>query len=348
MYYRTLFIVLISSLAAWAASSNSCGPASEIRSELQKAAAAPITDPTDFDRNVAPFLTLRERYPNDLFVHERYQDAVGQHGIEGHMRALAQEYQTLAEQHPGDLVYRYLNARSLLGRSTPSTIQGMNDIIAANPKFAPAHRTLAEIYGSEAFRDARKEKVERGKLLALCPGATLVKRPDPLPDQSPLIDRAERLFNMNSIDLEPIVAMALQGIRDDEWRLQRIRPFDWYNTYYKRQSQREIQARYWRVWSLQVRCYRKMGQSKKADDLLALMDQRANLLRKDKDTDHAYWDALAILATLYAEANQQKQATDKLKEMEQLLAEHPDPARAAALDILRKQVWVLVCNPKCA
>jgi len=347
MYYRALFIVVLtSSVAAWCASSNSCGPASEIQGGLQKAAAAPITDPTDFDHNVAPFLALRGRYPNDLFVHEHYQDAVSQHGIEGHLRALAEEYQALAEQHPGDLMYRYLNARSMLGRSTPSTIQAMNDIIAANPNFAPAHRTLAEIYGSETFRDARKEKTEREKLLALCPGATLVKRPDPLPNQSPLIDRAERLFNMNSIDLDPIVAMALQGIRDDEWRLQRIRPFDWYNTYYKRQSQRELQARYWRVWTLQVRCYRKKGDSKKADDLLASMEQRANSLHKD--TDRAYWDELAILATLYAEGSQQKQATDKLKEMEQLLAQHPDPGRAAALETLRKQVWVLVCNPKCA
>jgi hypothetical protein len=31
---------------------------------------------------------LREKYPGNLFVHERYQDAVHEHGIEGHLAAL--------------------------------------------------------------------------------------------------------------------------------------------------------------------------------------------------------------------------------------------------------------------
>ena len=73
--------------------------------------------------------------------------------------------------------------------------------------------------------------------------------------------------------------MALEGLRADEWRLQRIRPVDWYSVEYKRQSQRELRAEYWRVWSLQVRCYRKANRLKEAADLLGVMEQRATLLR---------------------------------------------------------------------
>ena len=58
--------------------------------------------------------------------------------------------------------------------------------------------------------------------------------------------------------------MAEQGIRDDEWRLQRIRPFDWYTVDYKRQTQRELQAKYWRLWSIEVRCYRRAGRPGKS------------------------------------------------------------------------------------
>ena len=90
-----------------------------------------------------------------------------------------------------------------------------------------------------------------------------------LPDPSPLVDQAERLLAENG-DPDHIVAMAQQGIRDDEWRLQRIRPFDWYSVDYKRQSQRELQAKYWRFWSLQVRCERRAGRPEKASGLLAL------------------------------------------------------------------------------
>ena len=100
-----------------------------------------------------------------------------------------------------------------------------------------------------------------------------------MPDPSPLIDQAESLLAQNG-DPDRIVAMAEQGIRDDEWRLQRIRPFDWYSVDYKRQAQRELQAKYWRLWSIEVRCQRRAGRREKAAELLAKMDQRAASLHK--------------------------------------------------------------------
>jgi len=298
MFVRLALFALLSFAAAWAGQPAPCEPAEEIRAELEKAAALPVADPTAFEQNVAPFQTLRQRYRNDLFVHERYQDAAQQYGIEGHLRQLAQDYQSLTLEHSGDLTYRYLFTRSMIGRSTVSAIQQMNEILAEHPEFAPAHRALAEIYGSETFHDAQKEKIEREKLLTLCPRAVIQRRPAPLPQPSPLVERAEQMLAQNA-DPDAAATMALAGLRADEWRLQRIRPFDWYSVEYKRQSQRELQARYWRVWSLQVRCYRQAGQPEKAAELLGIMKQRATLLRSRSDP--GYSDALAILARLHGE-----------------------------------------------
>ena len=159
---------------------------------------------------------------------------------------------------------------------------------------------LAEIYASEAFRDSAKEQIEQEKFLSACPGSRLTRRPAPLPDSSPLIERAEQLLAQNG-DPDTTAAMALEGLRADEWRLQRIRPHDWYSVEFKRRSQRELQAEYWKAWSLQVRCYRKAHKEEKAAELLALMDRRVNLLPR---SDPNYPEALAILARLHAEDGQ--------------------------------------------
>jgi hypothetical protein len=333
MRFWLVLFVLSSALAAQAGQGGDCEPAPAIRDELQTAAAVAITDPTAFDPNVAPFRALRQRHPANLFVHERYQDAVQQYGIEGHLRVLAQDYQALAAEHPDDVMYSYLAARALLGRSTPAAVANIAEILADHANFAPAHRMLAEIYGSEAFHDAEKVKTEREKFLALCPGSALTVRPAPLPARSPLIAQAEQLLADHG-DSARIVAMATQGIRDDEWRLQRVRPFDWYSVEFKRQVQQELQLEYWRVWSIQVRCDRQAGQPEKAGELLDVMEQRAGRL-SDRSAS-IYWEAQATLASLYIEGNQVPRATAKLAALSQFLSQHPDPERTARLEDLKK------------
>ena len=326
-------LVFLGSLQAQTIPAAACEPAPAIRAELERANAA--ASGRDFDRNVAPFLALRQRHPNDLVVHERYQDAVQRYGIEGHLRKLTEDYQVLSLQHPDKLMYSYLYARSLIGRNTASAIEQMMAIVADHPEFPPAHGSLAEICFSAAFHDQEKQKAELAHFLVLCPGSALQLRPVALPDPSPLVDQAERLLGENG-DPDRIVALAQQGIRDDEWRLQRIRPFDWYSVDYKRQSQRDLQTKYWRVWSLQVRCERRAGRRGKSSQLLALMEQRAALLQND--TGPAYWDALAILVRLYEEGNQTQSAAEKLDSMQQFLTRHPDPQRTAQLQDLRTLV----------
>lgn len=327
-----LGLLLLASAPSPAVAAAVCELSPEIHAEMGKTVPA-AASPSDFDRNVAPALQLRQRYPNDLLVHEMYQDAVQRYGIEGHLWKLVEEYQVLSMQHSDEMMYSYLYARSLIGRNTPSAVRQIDEILAQHPDFAPGHRSLAEIYASEAFRNDEKEKVERTRFLGLCPGSALQQRPGPLPDPSPLIDQGERLLAGNG-DPAQAVDMARQGVRDDEWRLQRIRPFDWYSVAYKRQAQSELQAKYWRAWSIEVRCDRRLGQPEKAAELLAQMEQRAAALQRNADP--VYWDALAVLARLYGEGNQAEAATHKLDSMQQILSEHPDPQRAAQLEELRK------------
>lgn len=327
-------LALLASVSAQGAASSVCQPSPAIRAELTQAARV-VADPSDFDKYIAPLLALRKRYPNDLIVHESYQGAVQQHGIEGHLRKLTEDYQVLAMQHPDDLMYSYLYARSLIGRNTPSAIQQINQLLEQHPDFAPAHGSLAEIYSSAAFRDAEKEKVEQERYAQLCPGLALQQRPGPLPEPTPSVDQAERVLAGGG-DPEQVVAMARQGIRDDEWRLQRIRPFDWYSVDYKRQAQRDLQVKYWKMWSIEVRCDRRAGHTDKAVTLLAAMDQRAASLAREGDP--IYWNALAILAHLYEEGDQKASAIQKLDSMQQILVEHPDPQRSAQLADLRKQL----------
>jgi hypothetical protein len=241
-------------------------------------------------------------------------------------------------QHPDETMYSYLYARSLMGRNTSAAAQQMTEIVADHPDFAPAHGSLAEIYASVLFHDESKEKAERERFLALCPGpggqrSALQQRPAGLPEPSVLVDQAESLLTQYADPIR-VAAIAEQGVRDDEWRLQRIRPFDWYTVDYKRQAQRDLQAKYWRMWSIEVRCYRRAGQPEKAAELLAVMEQRAVSLHSG--TDPIYWDALATLIRLYEEGKQKDLATQKLNSMQEFLAMHPDPRHSAQLEDLRK------------
>jgi tetratricopeptide (TPR) repeat protein len=313
-----------------------CGPEPAVRAQLEKAAAAPIGDVKDFDRNIAPFLELRKSNPENLFVHERYQDAVRQHGIEGHLKAMAEEYQDLMIRHPGELTYLYLSARALIGRTTPAAIQSLNEIVTDNPNFAPAHRALAEIYALPRFRDAEKENEERKKLMSLCPGTVLAQGPGTLLAPSPLLDQAERLLQ-NGGGPDRAMEMAAQALRDDEWRLQRIRPFDWYTVEFKRESERQVRVEYVRQWALQVRAYRQKNQPEQAAELLAKMERSTQAISRDP-LGPAYWNSLLTLARLYAEANQPQDADAKLEQMKQFLAAHPDQARTAQLEQLRKAI----------
>jgi len=326
--------VLLATLAtspAHGVSPATCEASPEIRTEIAGAIVV-APDPSEFEKHVAPLRTLRQRHPQDVIAHELYQDAVQNHGIEGHLRQLTEEYQVLSMQHPDELMYDYLYARSLIGRNTREAIRQINQLLAQHPEFAPAHRSLEAIYDSAAFRDVEKEKAEQARFRQLCPGSALQHLPAPLPDPSPLVDQAEAQLAGHG-EPERILAMAQQGIRDDEWRLQRIRPFDWYTVEFKRQSQVELREKYWKMWSVEVRCDRLEGRQDKAAEVLSAMDQRADLLARHSDP--LYWNVRTTLARLYEEGKRKDLAAKEFDSMEQFLSQHPDPQRRNQLQELR-------------
>ena len=292
-------------------------------------------DPADFEANVAPFRAIRQRHAQDLFAHERYQDAVRQHGIEGHLRTLVGDYQALQAENSGDWKYEYLLNRALVGRNTKAVMLAVEALSQRHPEFAPGHRLLAEIYSTEAFRDMEKKQVELHRLRELCPDATITEHLDAAPDASPLVDEAGRLVESDG-NPEQAIKLAEQGIRADEWRLQRIRPFDWYSVAFKRQQQIELQKEYWRAWETDVRCYRKTQQSEKADGLLKAMEERATFLNIEADS--VRWQALVTLARLYEEGKQPARATQKLQAMREILAKNPDVARMTQVEEIQQKL----------
>lgn len=339
---RCFQLLLVSSSILWCAEPGSfCQPAPELDLAFHNAAAASaaVTDPFAAMDRAAPFQAVRDRYPDDIFAHERFQDAIHDYGIEGHLRLLAKQYAELESKHAGDPMYRYLRLRATVGRNTIASIQGLNELLVEIPDFAAAHRTLAEIYATEAFRDPEKEQSEKQKYLALCPGGKFTKRPPPVPPVTPLLDQAERHFAAGE-DPDRIVDSTRQGLMELEWRSQRIRAFDWYSPEYKRRDARELRARYWQAWPLQVRCFRKAGRPLAAAELLASMEHQAPSMRRNSES--AYWDALYTLAQLYAEGNETAQADRMLNELRQLAADDLPATerelRARRIETLRKTI----------
>ena len=68
----------------------------------------------DVERALGSLRALRQKFPADLFVHLRYQDAVFEAGTEGHLKAMLREYQNLAADHAGEILHEYLAGRAHL------------------------------------------------------------------------------------------------------------------------------------------------------------------------------------------------------------------------------------------
>jgi hypothetical protein len=298
--------------AAVGAEQRFCEPTPEIQQELERAAAAPKD--ALFDPITAPFRSLRDRFPEDLFVHMRYQDVVADNGIEGHLKEMLAEYVKLRLEHPDDVFYLYLQGRALEGRVTALAARTMDEILARDPDFAPALRTLAEIHGSTAFRDRKKESAARARFEAACPGSVVAHRPSPLPPHSTLfMDPQDKwVRNLDPADVPGHVHRALQ---QDEWRAQRMRCFDWYGVAEKRQAVQELQAEYWKGWRILVQHYRRIGQLDEANQLLSEMQGRLTRLEEDPSST-LLWTAAATLLDLYSQGRQRDKIRETLAQLE--------------------------------
>ncbi|HEY6333745.1 MAG TPA: hypothetical protein VI756_30795 [Blastocatellia bacterium] len=333
MNFCILLLTLLTSLGSQQAQMFACEPGPEIRSALEQANSVNATGPGAIDVVLPALASLRDRYPNDLFVHEAYQDAVVSHGVQGHLKTMRAEYRVLSTKHPGDPVYRYLYLRSLLGGGTGAAAAGLNQMLTDNPNFSPAIRTLAEIYDTGIFRDAEKEKAVKERLASLCAGKIAFRKLDVLPDKSPLLDQAEKALARGD-EPDHAIALATKALTDDEWRGYRIRLLDWYSKNFKTQAVRDLRFEYIRAWAIQVRSQRKAGHPEKAGQVLSQVEQAVASM--SKGSDPSYWEGLNILASLYLENKQLDLANETLNRMQQLLDEQPNDERASMLGRLRQ------------
>jgi hypothetical protein len=303
--------------AAPGAEQNLCEPSREIQLEIERAASAAPPNAL-FDQATAPFRALRDRFPADLFVHLRYQDAVADSGIEGHLKGMVAEYAKLRVEHPDDTFHLYLHGRALEGRVTPLSIGIMNEILAREPSFAPALRTLTEIYGSAAFRNRKEERQVRARFEAACPGSVVARRPPPLPPHSTLFTDPE-----GKLDPADVPGQVQRGLQQDEWRSQRMRPFDWYGAAEKRRAVEELQVEYWKGWRMLVRHYRRTGKPDQANQLLAEMQQRLNGMQDDRNSKQ-FWVALSTLLELYSRGKQHDKIVQTLAQIEESMRSGPN------------------------
>src|SRR5436853_7918886 len=88
-----------------------CEPAPGVQRALDEA-VPPGFARADVEGVFASLRALRVRFPSDVFVHARFQDAVVEGGTEGNLKAMVREYQILASDHAGETVYEYLAGRA--------------------------------------------------------------------------------------------------------------------------------------------------------------------------------------------------------------------------------------------
>jgi hypothetical protein len=322
--YSSIVALTVWASAAHSAQGPRCEPSAEVRQELEQASSAIVENAT-VEQVVEPLRSLRVSFPDDLFVHLRYQDAIKERGVEGHLREMFDEYLVLKIKHPDDPFYLYLFGRALEGRTTSQAISTMEEALKLDPGFVLAHRTLAEIYGSAAFRDRKKENAQRSKFREACPGSVIPVQPPPLPPPGDF-SRAEELLGQD----ERVVELVYQALQQQAWRMHRTRPFDWYTTEQKKQVALEAQSAQWRGWSLLVHHYRALHQDSKAEQLLSELQDRFQQIHGDRSPD-LFWTAATAMVQLHAEEKHAEKVRETLRQMEKFLAAIPNRRRSAEL-----------------
>jgi thiol-disulfide isomerase/thioredoxin/tetratricopeptide (TPR) repeat protein len=116
----------------------------------------------------AALKTLLERYPEDLFVHGRYQVELRLASF-GSVDALLTEYRALLAKHSDEPVYQYLAAAALIGTDTKEALALLDQVLARSPGFASAHLRKAEVHSAPNFRDPDRVREHLKAFLELCP-----------------------------------------------------------------------------------------------------------------------------------------------------------------------------------
>ena len=283
---------------AFAQQGSWCAPSASVRADLQRAVAS-LRTPEDFDAAIQRLQPLRNSHAPDLFVETKYQDLIDGYAPSSTVRAMPYEYEQLRLQHKGDLLYEYLQGRARQGRATKLAIQSMDHIVATHPRFAPAYRTLAEIYSSPAFYDKAKQNINRDAFMKLCPAETIAPRPGPIPSASPLLAQALRNYNRKE-HLDDALTLVNRFVRHEEWRGELVSKFDWYAAKDRVKTAAEVQSNLFKAWKLEILLDRTLSKNAEATEMIRRMETQLPRLKLLKPS--AYQEASVTLAQLRSPA----------------------------------------------
>ena len=148
---------------------NYCDPSKEVKQQLQR-----LPDEWDgsmpyHQAKVQKVVQLREllkKYPKDIFVHRRYQQA--QEAVTRETESLIEEYRAPLEQNPDDPIFQYLYAKLLIGVNTKEAEALLQKAVQKAPGLARAYLGLMEVYESRSMRDKVKAEENLKRYMAMC------------------------------------------------------------------------------------------------------------------------------------------------------------------------------------
>jgi hypothetical protein len=168
--WQAFGVVLILMFSAGAAAQTLlCEPSAEVRVALRNLPDAnTITGGSQAVRaaRIEALRALLERFPRDVFLHQRYQDAVAT--TEEDRNAIVAEYRRLADSNRGDPLYAYLAARAQVGVRTEDVLPELETLAETMP---PARLALVRIYQSPAFTDGEKALEQIEEFMSACPAS---------------------------------------------------------------------------------------------------------------------------------------------------------------------------------
>jgi hypothetical protein len=144
-----------------------CEPSPAVRLAIRNLPDATGDSKADRDAMLGALRLLLERYPDNVWVHHRYEDEA-MYPASKDRDAVIAEYRELAAKHPGNRLYGYLLARARIGSATKEVLQDLETLAPAVP---PARLALANIYQSPNFKDSAKAQSHLESFAAACPAS---------------------------------------------------------------------------------------------------------------------------------------------------------------------------------
>jgi hypothetical protein len=161
------FVLVLGVVSSADAQSALCEPSPEIRLALRNLPDGTGDAQADRAAELAALKALLKRFPDNVWVHHRYQDSA-MYPTEKDRDGVIAEYAALAAKHAKDPVYAYLAARAGIGSATKEILPELEKVAAQVPT---ARISLARIYQSTAFKDATKAQAALEAFTTACPAS---------------------------------------------------------------------------------------------------------------------------------------------------------------------------------